>query len=328
MDNISDRDRLIQYLRQKAEQQNTEAADLEAVQQDIANKQAMVGMLEGGSTITNAAFGVKNDPNAYATAKAANQQMLTDYLNKKKAERNLEYDKFQAVKELSDLEQAKERAKLEEQRMKQQAQMNAQAMKEKNDYRDEMLDLREREKVAKIAGALEKEGVNDAETVLREVDGLLKQYPSGDIPGFGRIESSVPGAMSPTEWNNNRIIIESLASQIRKAKYGSAQSKQESENFLKEFGSGNVSADTLRKGLKLQRDIIENKKRNVFQGDPKAAEAYLANQPKAQSMVGPEGSTPSTSSVEKVTVTKDGKSYKLPKSQLDSALKQGYTLAQ
>lgn len=286
MDNLTPEQRLRQYLEGRMNKDYFQEVTDMGIQQDAAQqRQGELGMLEAATEIGQAGIGASNVGVNLKGSREAAQARLNDYLAQKKAERNAQYDQMSAAKELADMENAKARAKLEEDKMKQQARLNAMALEDKADYRAEMLDQKNREKVAKISDKLEKEGVNDAETVLTEVKGLLKQYPEGDIPGFGRFQSSVPGVASPTEWNNNRIVIESLASQIRKAKYGSAQSKQESENFLKEFGSGNVSSETLRKGLKLQQEIIENKKRNIFQGDPKAAKIYLENQQPAQSMV-------------------------------------------
>ena len=288
MDNISDRDRLIQYLRQKAEQQNTEAADLEAVQQDIANKQATVGMLEGGSTITNAAFGVKNDPNAYATAKTANQQMLTDYLNKKKAERNLEWDKFQAVKELADLEQAKQRAdiaKKREDRMEKYQLDSLGLGKERLELSKKKheldlnkfgwnQDMKEVDRARKVGKALVDIGEPEFTSAAGRVQSRLADFDR-DIPGRGRLGSVFPTWINSDEAQQFKADVQALLTPIRKGYYGSALTATELKNFEDMTATGRGYSEAAFKYA--LNTLIQDKQRaidSVKAQDPKGYNLY------------------------------------------------------
>ena len=105
----SDRERLMQYLRDKANRESTSVPEMAAIQNEANTQRAMIGALEGANTIFQGSLGNKVDPNAYATAKANVSTPLNDYLARRKAERDSESDKFQAVKEMADLESAANR---------------------------------------------------------------------------------------------------------------------------------------------------------------------------------------------------------------------------
>lgn len=185
------------------------------------------------------------------------------------------------------------------------------AIAAQQEAREANLELRERERVSKIRKQLADEGVVDAEFALRNVDSMLSKYQGKDIPGFGRASGFVPDLLAPTEWQLNRQNVESLGSQIRKMKYGSAQSKQESENFLRELGSGKgMDEATLRAGLSKLKQFIETNKKAVLQSDPKAAASYLANEPAASELMGLDNGPAPSVGTKSTWVMKDGKLVK------------------
>jgi hypothetical protein len=100
----SKRDWLYQKLMSGATRENTDAADLAAVQNQAAQQAAGLGVIEAGATIGKALAGGGPQGPATTQAQAANRQGLEDYLKRKQLERNAEYDKLQYVKELADLE--------------------------------------------------------------------------------------------------------------------------------------------------------------------------------------------------------------------------------
>jgi hypothetical protein len=112
----SKRDWLYQKLMSGASRENTDAADLAAVQNQAAQQAAGLGVIEAGATIGKALAGGGPQGPATTQAQAANRQGLEDYLKRKQLERNAEYDKLQYVKELADLETAENRANLEVQK--------------------------------------------------------------------------------------------------------------------------------------------------------------------------------------------------------------------
>ena len=341
----SDRERLLQYLREKANRTSSSGPEMAAIQSEANTQRAMIGALEGANTIFQSSLGNKVDPNAYATAKANVPTPLNDYLARRKAERDAESDKFQAVKEMADLESSASKAGLGkdytnieigsdgkfhkvvkkvdaagkvvqtvdlgratefetgQSNKAQEMDIRQKEAKDRNEYRGVLTDLKKQGLTTKIADEFNKSGVTDAEVLLPKLDNLLIKTPEGEnIPGFGRLESSLPGVFATDEGNNNRMLVEALAAPIRKANFGTAQSKGESANFLKQIGSGNVGPETLRLGIKLQKELIDAEKKRIYQSNPEAAAAFIGNESKAGQLMGdktPPAATPDLSDKER-----------------------------
>ena len=84
------------------------SADAQAMadaQNAAASSQAQLLMLEGATNIGRAGLNQDLAKGAFAGAQDLAKQQLNDYLTKRKAERDAEYDKLQNVKALVDLEQ-------------------------------------------------------------------------------------------------------------------------------------------------------------------------------------------------------------------------------
>lgn len=99
-----DKDLLYKMLLEKATRQNTDAAELAAVNREAAQQRVGLGIIGAGETIGRALAGAAPAKGSLEPYQQGIDQRVQDYLKQKQLERNAEYDKFQAVKELADLQ--------------------------------------------------------------------------------------------------------------------------------------------------------------------------------------------------------------------------------
>jgi hypothetical protein len=99
-----DKDLLYRMLMEKATRKSTDAAELAAVNQEAARQRTGLGLMEAGETIGRALAGAAPTKGSFEPFKQGVDQRVQDYLKQKQTERNAEYDRFQAVKELADLQ--------------------------------------------------------------------------------------------------------------------------------------------------------------------------------------------------------------------------------
>jgi hypothetical protein len=327
------------------DQAKVDAAALEDQTRQAQAATAQANMMGGADMAGRALMGARAEKDPYAQVDQSGKQQLQDYLVQRKAARDSESDKFQAVKEMADLESSASKAGLGkdytnieigsdgkfhkvvkkvdaagkvvqtvdlgratefetgQSNKAQEMDIRQKEAKDRNEYRGVITDLKKQGLITKIADEFNKSGVTDAEVLLPKLDNLLIKTPEGEnIPGFGRLESSLPGVFATDEGNNNRMLVEALAAPIRKANFGTAQSKGESANFLKQIGSGNVGPETLRLGIKLQKELIDAEKKRIYQSNPEAAAAFIGNESKAGQLMGdktPPAATPDLSDKER-----------------------------
>ena len=117
MTDDNSRSRLYQYLQERMNKDYVPGLrDMNDVQKGVSDTNTGLGIIEAGATIGKALAGGGPQGPATTQAQQASKDQLASYLSQRQMERNAQYDQLAAAKELSDIEQAKEKARLDAER--------------------------------------------------------------------------------------------------------------------------------------------------------------------------------------------------------------------
>ena len=103
--------------------------------------------------------------------------------------------------------------------------------------------------VTKYSTTLDKAGVPEFDSALSIAEGRLAKHKPGELPGYGRFESSVPNWAANSEQQMSRSDMQGAANILLKARSGAAVTDSEMRRFLTEVATGSgMSEEAMRHG--------------------------------------------------------------------------------
>lgn len=130
----------------------------------------------------------------------------------------------------------------------------------------------------KLSRALDSVGGIEAITQFKTINELIPK--SGDIPGYGVVNSLVPDWAAGDQARSLRMAVQGLQNVKIKDRSGAAVTPQEFVRLAQEFGSGKFkTTEQLRQGLNQALSSYRERVRNVMAGfDDETKSAYLSRE--------------------------------------------------
>lgn len=133
--------------------------------------------------------------------------------------------------------------------------------------------------VQRYSQIMDKSGAADLEGALTQAEDLMRRYPTGQLPGFGRFLSAVPTGLMPQEHQLARSDMATAANRILAVRSGLAVTDSEQRRFLEEIARGaGMSENAMRHGWANIRNTFNQKLQNLTSGfTPDVHKSYLEN---------------------------------------------------
>lgn len=123
------------------------------------------------------------------------------------------------------------------------------------------------QQATKFSTQLEHTGIPQADQTLSTIEGIMSKYPSGKLPGYGRVEGLLPSSALNADGQQLRQAVSQLANINLKQRSGAAVTAQEYSRFKNELGNSTfMPEDRIRQGVAQMRSLVEAQKKNAQAG--------------------------------------------------------------